>query len=219
MRTHQFTLKDILKSFGRKKVLSKSELLQEHGCSPMTLWRLLRQAGYITSYNHNAKYYTLATTPQFDDHGLWAYDDVRFSRWGTLPGTVVGSVEQSSGGMTAREVEQRLLVRNAKPLLTDLVSKGWLWREGVAGSFVYASVEPSRHEQQLRRRKEQAPVRRLPEPQQIVALLVEMIRHPRQGPRQWALHLARHDIRLGTEEIRAVIEHYDLSVKKGLLNA
>jgi len=219
MRTQQFTLKDIIESFGRKTVLSRAELLAEHGCSPMTLWRLLREAGHITSYNYNARYYTLATTPQFDDDGLWAYYDIRFSRWGTLPRTVVGVVEHSLGGMTARELEQLLLVRNAKPLLTDLVSKGRLWREGVDRSFVYAAVEPNRHEQQLRRRKEQAPVRRLPEPQQIVALLVEMIRHPRQGPRQWVRHLARHDIRVGSEDIRAVIEHYDLSVKKGLLNA
>lgn len=218
MRTNQFTLNDIIESFAHKKVRSKAELLQERGCSSMTLWRLLRQTGYITSYNYNAKYYTLAATPQFDDDGLWVYQDIRFSKWGTLPKTVVAVVEHSSGGMTAQEVEELLHVRNAKPLLTGLVLNGRLRRKAVERSFVYLAVEQSRHEQQFRRRKERAVVRRLPEPRQIIALLVEMIRHPRRTPRQWAQRLARHDIRLGTQDIRAVMEHYHLSIKKGLLN-
>jgi hypothetical protein len=219
MRTPQFTLKDILDSFARKEVLSKSELRQEHGCSPMTVWRLLRQVGYFTSYNYNAKYYTLATIPQFDDRGLWAYQDIRFSKWGTLPETIVAVIERSSGGMTAHELAELLHVRNAKPLLTQLILKQRLWREAVDRSFVYLAVQQSRHEQQLQRRTEQASMRLLPEPQQIIALLVEMIRHPQQTPRQWARRLVRRNIRLGTQDISAVMEHYHLTVKKGLLNS
>jgi hypothetical protein len=57
----------------------------------------------------------------------------------------------------------------------------------------------------------------LPEPQQIIALLVEMIRHPQQTPQQWARRLRRRNIRLGTRDIKAVMERYQLTVKKGLL--
>jgi hypothetical protein len=56
----------------------------------------------------------------------------------------------------------------------------------------------------------------LPDPQQVIALLVEMIRHPRQTPRQWARRLARQGFRLKTPEIQAVLDHYQLSLKKGL---
>ena len=221
MRTPQFTLDDILKSFARKKVLSKAELLQECGCSPMTAWRLLRKEGYFTSYNYNAKYYTLAAIPQFDDHGLWAYQDIRFSKWGTLPHTMVAVIEGSPGGMTARELVELLHVRNVKPLLTQLTLNQRLCREALGGAFVYLAVMQSQHEQQLqRRRTEGAPQPPLlPEPQQIIALLVEMIRHPQQTPRQWARRLARRDIPLGTQDIKAVMEHYELTVKKGLLSS
>ena len=219
MRTPQFTFNDVFKSFAHRKVLSKAELLTEYGCSPMTMWRRLRQVGYVTSYNYNARYYTLATTPRFDDHGLWTYRDIRFSKWGKLPETIVAVIERSPEGMTARELAELLHVRNAKPLLTQLILKQRLWREALGRSFVYLAVEESRHEQQLRRRIEQAPVRFLPEPQQIIALLVEMIRHPRQTPQQRARRLARSGIRLGTQDINAVMEHYDLTVKKGLLNS
>jgi len=222
MRTPQFTLEDVLKSFALKKVLSKAELLQACGCSPMTAWRLLHKEGYFTSYNYNAKYYTLATIPQFDDDGLWAYQDIRFSKWGTLPQTMVVLIERSPGGMTAHELAELLHVRNVRPLLTQLTLKQRLWREALGGAFVYLAVEQSQHGQQLQRRAEgvlRPPLLPLPEPQQIIALLVEMIRHPQQTPRQWARRLVRRNIRLGTQDIRTVMEHYHLAAKKGLLSS
>ncbi|TVS09303.1 MAG: hypothetical protein EA424_27475 [Planctomycetaceae bacterium] len=44
---------------------------------------------------------------QFDDGGLWAYRDVRFSRAGTLPETLVALVTQAPGGLTAGELQER----------------------------------------------------------------------------------------------------------------
>lgn len=222
MRTSQFKLTDILKPFARKKVIRKAELLHDCGCSPMTAWRLLRQVGYCRSYNYNARYFTLATTPEFDDHGLWAYQDIRFSKWGTLPESMIAVIDTSPGGMTAQELEELLGVRNVKPLLTRLILTGRLWREALDDVFVYLTPERIRHDQQLQHRRTEitAPPRRapLPEPQQIIALLVEMIRNPQWTPQQWARRLARHHVPLGTQDIKAVMEHFRLTVKKGLLN-
>jgi hypothetical protein len=217
MRPHQFTPEDLLKCFAHKKVLSKAELLHECGCSPMTAWRLLREVGYFTSYNYNANCYTLATIPRFDDYGLWHYQDIRFSKWGNLPETVVAVIERSPGGMTAQELADFLGVRNPKPLLTRLTLNQRLWRETMRGVFVYLAVEQVHHEQQLeRRRVERSLQAPLSDPQQIIALLVEMIQHPQQTIRQWARRLARHNIPLGTQGIKAVMEHYHLAEKKSL---
>jgi len=222
MRTSEFKLTDIRKAFARKKVISKAELLQDCGCSAMTAWRLLRQVGYCRSYNHNARYFTLASTPEFDDHGLWTYQDIRFSKWGTLPETIIAVIEKSPGGMTAQELAEFLRVRNVKPLLTRLILNGRLWREALEGAFVYLTPEQSRHDQQMQHRRTEITVAprlaRLPEPPQIIALLVEMIRNPQQTPQHWARRLARNNVPLGTQDIRAVMEHYQLTVKKGLLN-
>jgi hypothetical protein len=46
-----------------------------------------------------------------------------------------------------------------------------------------------------------------------------MIQHPQQTPRQWARRLARRGVRLGTQEIQAVMDHYQLTGKKGLLSS
>jgi hypothetical protein len=108
MRTPHFQLKDLLDIFRRKKVLTKRELLQGAGCSSMTAWRLLSKHGYYTSYNCNARYYTLADTPQFDDHGLWTYRKIRFSKWGSLTETIVALVGNSEAGMTPEQLQQQL---------------------------------------------------------------------------------------------------------------
>jgi hypothetical protein len=39
-------------------------------CSKTTALRLLRKQGYLTSYNLNARYYTIDGIPQFDEYGL-----------------------------------------------------------------------------------------------------------------------------------------------------
>jgi hypothetical protein len=60
------------------------QMRRQFQVSPMTVFGALKKHGYHTRYNHNAVYYTLADTPQFDDWGLWAYRNVRFSRAATL---------------------------------------------------------------------------------------------------------------------------------------
>jgi hypothetical protein len=204
--------------FAHKKVCTKAELLDKCRCSSMTLWRSLSQEGYFTSYNYNAKYYTLSSIPRFDDLGLWSYEDIRFSRWGTLPKTVVALVETSPGGMTAKEVANVLHVQNIMPLLTRLTLQQRLGRETSDGTFRYLAVDPSRRACQLRQAAP-VPSRPLPKPEHIVALLVEIIRRPGQSPQQWARRLSRHGTALRAQDIRAVLEHFQLDVKKGLLKS
>jgi hypothetical protein len=56
----------------------------------------------------------------------------------------------------------------------------------------------------------------LPPLEQVIALLVEIIQRPQNSPRQWANRLARQQIRLSTEDIRAILDHYEIDRKKGL---
>jgi hypothetical protein len=222
MRTPSFQVQNVVTAFQQKKVLTKTELLQAAGCSSMTAWRLLRQQGYFTSYNHNARYYTVVGIPQFDTHGLWAYRKIRFSKWGTLTKTIVGLIEDSSAGMTAEQLQQLLQVKHVEPTLTRMIHENRLTRERMSGRLVYFPVpESTRRKQQQQRRKETASesvARPLPPREQIIALLVEIIQRPRNTPRQWVRRLARRGVRIGTKEIQAVLEHYGLDPKKGLLS-
>jgi hypothetical protein len=220
MRTPLFHLQDLLRAFQRKKVLNKKELLEVTGCSTMTAWRLLHRHGYFTSYNDNARHYTLADIPEFDERGLWAYRHARFSKWGSLTQTIVKLVQGSSSGLTAQQLQQWLHVRNVKPILCRLIQRKSFTRERIGGRFVYfSSQQKTRAKQHQQRKTEMERVtaeRSLPPLDQIIALLVEIIRRPRNTPRQWARRLIQRGIRIGTGDIQAVLTHYGIDPKKGL---
>jgi hypothetical protein len=88
--------------------------------------------------------------------------------------------------------------------------------------FVYFPLQktPQRKMQKQRKKEiEQAQaVRSLPPLEQIVALLVQIIQRPDDTPRQRARRLAQRGIRMGTKDIQAILEHYGIDSKKGLLN-
>jgi hypothetical protein len=83
------------------------QLRHQFQVSHMTVVRALKKFGYFASYNHNAFYYVLWDVPQFDDWGLWAYRDVRFSRYRTLPATIVA--------LTARPRSPWRLLKSFEP--------------------------------------------------------------------------------------------------------
>ena len=204
MREPVFELQDLLNAFRQHKVLTKDELLRATQCSNMTAWRLLRRHGYYTSYNCNARYYTLAGIPKFDQHGLWSFREIRFSKWGSLTETMIALVENSEAGMTPDQLQQLLGAKNVRPALGRLVQQGRLAREKISGRFVYFPVEHAAGRQQ-RRRQMEAPAL-LPPLEHVIALLVEIIQRPQNSPRQWAQRLARQQIRLSTEDIRTILE-------------
>ena len=48
--------------------------------SPMSVFRRLSDLGYLTSYSHARRYYTLEEIPDFDSNGLWQCQGVLFSK-------------------------------------------------------------------------------------------------------------------------------------------
>src|SRR2546430_9036583 len=44
--------------------------------SRTTVFRVLSSVGYLASYSHAGRYYTLKRIPQFDPRGLWHYRQI-----------------------------------------------------------------------------------------------------------------------------------------------
>ena len=139
----------------KRKVATMRHLRYQFQVCHMTVFRALKKQGYHTSYNHNASYYTLADVPEFDDWGLWAYRDVRFSRFGSLPDTLVALVERAPAGLTCDELEHRLQTRVAN-LLSRLVQHRRLQCQRLQGrQVVYLGHESKQGRQQLEKRRQQ----------------------------------------------------------------
>ena len=58
-----------------------------------------------------------------------------------------------------------------------------------------------------------SPQERLPEPERIIAVLVELIQRVELQPQQLARRLARKGIQITLAEIRAILDHYQLTKK------
>ena len=215
MRPKKFTKKDIVELFYQEKILTKKQLTQTCGCSNMTAWRILSEHGYITSYNFNAKYYTLTDIAVFDKNGLWSYRKVRFSKYGSLTNTVIAVVFNSRCGLEKNELQQLLGV-NVIPIVSKLYRQGKLYREKVDGIFVYLQTNQDQWRRQLSNRASDIikdKHRQLPEPERIIAVLVQLIHRVELQPQQLARRLSRKGIKVTTTEIRAIFEHYQLTKK------
>ena len=153
MRPEQYgpqTLADLLK---REKVASIEDLKTALGTmSRMTVFRKLSVLGYLTSYSHRGKYYTLERIPRFDSHGLWSHGVIRFSKVGTLMATAESFVSASEGGYFVCELDKVLHV-DTKTVLQNLVVEQRLSREKVSGWYLYCARDAGTRREQLRARK------------------------------------------------------------------
>ncbi len=118
----------------------------------ITVFRKLKELSYRTSYSHRGSFYTLDEIATFDDRGLWSFDAVWFSRYGTLVATAEDCVTQSRSGYFASELEEVLHVPVKEPLL-QLVAQGRIARQPVSGLYLYCAGDPRTRQRQLQARQ------------------------------------------------------------------
>lgn len=136
-----------------RKIATMPELKAVLGTeADLTVFRKLRELGYHSSYSHRGKYYTLNEIVRFDERGLWSFRSVFFSKHGTLKRTCETLVADSDAGYATDELEDVLHV-GVKDPLRALAREGRVFREKVAGRFVYFCTDLSARNQQLRARQ------------------------------------------------------------------
>lgn len=224
MRPIQIKSEVVIKLFENSPVLTMQQLTTELKCSHMTVFRKLYKLHYFSSYSHKGKYYTLSQTAQFNDNGLWEYQGIRFSFYGSLKNTVRQFVTDSQAGYSAEELDKLLSVRVYNTLL-DLVSEKQIERDFYERKYIYFSVDQATRRLQREQRKEillaqtdriaaaQSKKVQLPEDQDVIRILVHMIQHPDQVPKFIAKELAQGGKSIDEATIMAVWEHYDLKKK------
>ncbi|MBI3935385.1 MAG: hypothetical protein HY323_00265 [Betaproteobacteria bacterium] len=146
--------KALVKLFQRQPVADLDTLLDVlNTTSRMSVFRRLSLLGYLTSYSHNGRYYTLANVPEFDAEGLWRCQGICFSRQGSLKATVEDLVHVAKAGRTHAELSVRLQVRVHNALL-ELVRQGRIGRELLGALYLYVSADPEAALAQVARREE-----------------------------------------------------------------
>ncbi len=217
MRGREEATEAVVKAMRKRKILTLEEVQDIAGWSPMTLWRNLKPIGYHTSFNYNARYYTLVGIPRFDANGLWFYRTVGFSSYGTLNRTIVALVQNSAMGMTPNELSAILTVR-VQNQLSKLYAENELGRVKYGRAQLYVSVQEALQTEQLRQRQ----ARRLlgercdfpPTQEETIEILAELVRTPRSSARGISFQLNARGLNITRQKVLAVMEQYGLKKKR-----
>jgi hypothetical protein len=156
MRPEHYRSRDLSRFLKRCKVATLEELKEAVGSQvDSTVFRKLRELTYRASYSHRGRYYTLEDVACFDEHGLWSFRSVWFSKYGTLLATVEALVEASEAGYYSGELENVVHVAVRAPLV-KLFRNDRLSRELVLGRYLYLSTDGPSRKRQLSARQVRA---------------------------------------------------------------
>ena len=217
---------EILNSkFKNRPVFTLSELRKAMRASRRTVFRALKHVGYLSSYSHAGKFYTLATIPSFDAHGLWFHRDISFSKHGTLRMTIVVLVKGAPAGRTHEELQAQLQLK-VHNTLHDLVRDGLIGREQIDDVYVYVEANAKMAKAQIAKRKVIIAVGPAAQPTDrtldmacVVEILLVVIRQQKASVTQIRGILGTKNIFVSDREIEQVLDRYGLKKKsKGSLS-
>jgi hypothetical protein len=180
----------------------------------MSVFRRLRDLGYLSSFTHSGRYYTLLDIPRFDDLGLWFSDDVGFSRRGTLKNTVPPLVVGAPAGLTHGELMALLRVRVFNTL-RELLDEKRIGRERRGRTHLYVCPDQVRAAEQIARREEllrASPDFPAPPATVVIEVLVEAVRAGKVAPpaEVLATRLKARGVAVTPVEVRQVFGRYGI---------
>ena len=217
-RTDKPIKKNIVAFFQKRKVLTIAELKEFFQLSQRTIERRLKQWKTYRSYNHNGCYYVLPEIPEFNSEGIWKYKEMRFSKHGGLRSSIIALVEQSSSGLSAKDLSESF-GGSLLQILSSFKEHSELLREREAGRYICFSSNPmvyaAQKQRQSERRQSQAK-EHLPSHANAVIILVELIQHPSDTLDQLTRRVRRRGINISGEEVRNLLLSHGLLKNFGL---
>ena len=153
MKTEKFDTASLIELLESKEIVTLDELALALGShAKATIFRKLKQIDYRASYSHRGQFYTLAGDDKFDVLGLWSFEDVHFSSYGTLRATVQALVSLADAGFYANELDPIVHVE-VKNALSYLAQNELVHRERFSSGYLYCSSEPAVRKRQVAMRR------------------------------------------------------------------
>ncbi len=205
------------KLFNKNKVVTIDDLKKTLDTDfSMTVFRYLKEIGYLSSYNNAGKYYTIPHIPKFDEYGLWHYEVASFSKFGTLKSTISFIIEGSDEGFAYRELKQLLRCR-VQNTLNNLINNNVISREYVNGLFVYVSANKKTAAGQISQRKKKSGIRKIQgeaiEFPIIIEILLELLRSSDWDAKTISENLYARRVSVTEQQVKEVLGRYNLKKK------
>lgn len=155
MKKERYHSKELKRLLVKNKMATMVEMKAAMGTTvDATIFRKLRQLCYLRSYSQRGKYYTIPEIARFNEQGLWSCRGVHFSKQGSLLNTIEHHVNYSEAGYFEYELESLLdvVVRVA---VLKLLNDNKIYRQKVAGRYLYCSSRMKKRKRQCSERKKQ----------------------------------------------------------------
>ena len=214
IKTKKDKIQAIKSKFQKHKVLTIEDLFEVIGTvSKRTVHRYIKELDYVTSYTQKGKYYTLKDTAKFDAHGLWYFNDIGFSKHGTLYDTIAHFVEHSEAGMTGSELNTSSRTE-VKYALLDLVEKEKLSRVKPDKVYVYLSSDPFKAQKQIKFREKIIADQTIDQATcfRVLIAAYKFIKDP-PSPEQVGNYLKNQGSKISLKVVRQVFHRYGLEKK------
>jgi len=161
----------------------------------------------------NSKFYTLPKFAEFDNYGIWSFQNIIFSTHGNLYQTVIHLVNQSQIGYTSNELSTIIRLKT-DDALRILWKQDRLQREKHISQYVYYSHEQDKFNAQKIHRQQSTNIIRpnqFPKDKDItIAVLVTIIHQNTLDINTLLNNIDNQDIEVTSREIANIIELYDL---------
>jgi len=180
-----------------------------------SLYRDLKKLDLISSYTHTGQYHALNERTRFDKNGLWFFQNVGFSRYGTLKNTLVQMISHAPSGLTHKEMKLMFRIEVQKPL-TDLVKSNTVTRQLLPSRiYLYLNADKHKGEDQFIQRvaiSNQTVNITLPPESIRIEILVEVIQTPDRSLDETVLGslLRKKGLAIQDEEVAYVLAYYDI---------
>lgn len=210
-KINESKIREALKTFRIKKVMTVNQLVDLMGNSIPTVRRRLSEWNTHTSYNQNGRYYTLPDIPRFNEHGLWRYRHVYFSKHGNLKQTVIHLINQSEAGLSASELGE-ILGLPPRSFISHFQQHPGFRREKHHGVFIYMSSDRN----VCARQKGGRQVRdvRNYTPAEAIAILVEKIKTPDAPHETICRRLRKRRFKITPDIVETLFAAHGLDLKK-----
>jgi len=120
----------------KRRVATVEELCSQTGRAAITVKQALAKLDYLSSYNHNSRFYTLRSVCRFNKYGIWKHPQASFTRHGTLAALVVALIDASAEGYRTKQLDAIIGV-SVSGVLRQLAKKGQLLRVRADRGYVY----------------------------------------------------------------------------------
>ncbi len=208
------TLQSVENHFIEKKVLTLQSLARLLSASVRTVQRVISPLDTIRSYDHNGRYFSLEKLARFDSIGIWEYNNIHFSKFGTLKSTLVAIINNSTRGMDASQIKD-VLGMDTRSFLFQYKDVSGIKREKIGNHYVYFSSDKNRFSEQLANREQGlvSPAKAPLEGIAAIRVLVETIKYPDFTFEQLSKHLSTQGLKIKPQVIEDFFIFYGIEKK------